>query len=80
MTLGISPAAIVSDLRLCLRLSEDGSPNSRRPSVVVKPCDSPEIGLLLVGEPAMMRFGIYAALAVLVVTLGMIFSNQLPMP
>jgi len=28
----------------------------------------------------MMRFGIYAALAVLVVTLGMIFSNQLPMP
>jgi hypothetical protein len=33
-----------------------------------------------VGEPAMMRFGIYAALAVLVVTLGMIFSNQLPMP
>jgi len=28
----------------------------------------------------MMRFGIYAALAVLVVTLGMIFRNQLLMP
>jgi len=28
----------------------------------------------------MVRFGIYAVLAVLVVTLGMIFGNQLPMP
>jgi len=28
----------------------------------------------------MVRFGIYAALAVLVVTLGVIFGNQLPMP
>jgi hypothetical protein len=31
-------------------------------------------------EPAMMRSGIYVALAVLVVTLGMIFGGQLPMP
>jgi len=28
----------------------------------------------------MMRSGIYLALAVLVVTLGMIFGGQLPMP
>jgi hypothetical protein len=28
-------------------------------------------------EPAMVRFGIYAVLAVLVVTLGMIFGGQL---
>jgi len=47
---------------------------------VVNLGDSPYIGLLLVGEPAMVRFGIYAVLAVLVVTLGMIFGNQLPMP
>ena len=31
-------------------------------------------------EPAMPRFGIYAVLAVLVVTLGMIFGGQLWTP